>query len=720
MNLLYLHSWYLQDEATGQQHARDSLRIIDEHPESFPVNRDIVEIAAVKKQSIWMLAVLLRGQSLQENTDMLASIQVYLSKCGIPFADNKSFLPARGNTIREALDQEYAVISTFQLNDTSASVPNTPTQADAITTDAEELSVDADNVVVSSEPAPTMQQEEPDAPLVEDTADDLAIQDSDIAPAADTSLAIDEAEKLAAEAQIQKQEKLALRKQKRKKRILKSALSVLGLALTIVICYFFIQSRRNAAIVTYTNETFETLVAELQEDATDQWAKQIYSALHLQSVGIEDGEEGYKVVTMHITMPVIEQDKIPFPTYDQSNPKQYLTSAFETCSNYIQNGATQSTTVVLDVLPADSGYEHTYHTATLSALEKDVQTCANSIWRSIAASGSVLDATTDILFPDPVTIDYSTDPPEDIDSTLYTTLYQAYLTELSNVLADSDLEIDGLNTSDADAIYQVLYQKLAARLYAPYEPVLSWNASLQTLVFQITMPSFDTIWEEAVAEVFKEVQLHIAEGIPDNDALLQQLIKVINREAIDLRYYSTGQPTVSFAIDLTSLAEYGVTISPDAIAFAYEYIDAFNQAYDKLATDVAALPPYEKQERPESSVMVGNSGENYMKITLRTTAGDGDHFVKFVRTDAEDNASSLSVYIRDGETINAYLPAGEYKILHAIGTDWYGSDYFFGQDGHYYLDNGTLKVANGYTYAAPLPGIEESEAGSSILDMFTF
>ena len=68
-------------------------------------------------------------------------------------------------------------------------------------------------------------------------------------------------------------------------------------------------------------------------------------------------------------------------------------------------------------------------------------------------------------------------------------------------------------------------------------------------------------------------------------------------------------------------------------------------------------------------------------LTIRTSNGGQNYFVKLVDYLSEE--TSMTYFIRSGQSINIDVPIGEYEIRYATGKVWYGESILFGNQTQY-------------------------------------
>lgn len=147
-----------------------------------------------------------------------------------------------------------------------------------------------------------------------------------------------------------------------------------------------------------------------------------------------------------------------------------------------------------------------------------------------------------------------------------------------------------------------------------------------------------------------------------------------------------------------------------ALDILYERFDTtLTQKAEELAEQINSNLVITAVEAPGTGVLYGdNSGR---QITIETSADLRDIHVTFYKlsgTDlSEDGAKSLSAYIHAGDTLNIYLPNGNYKLIQGTGSEWFGDEYLFGPEGSYSVSDILITIESGYSYTLTLYGVSD-------------
>lgn len=147
---------------------------------------------------------------------------------------------------------------------------------------------------------------------------------------------------------------------------------------------------------------------------------------------------------------------------------------------------------------------------------------------------------------------------------------------------------------------------------------------------------------------------------------------------------------------------------PDELTKISEEIAAVrNEKANQLMEKVNAEFVIQTQELPATKVLWGdNSGQ---PIYVETSAELDDLHITFYRlsgTDlSEEGEKALSAYLRGGDSLTVYLPAGNYKMVQGSGDNWYGDTHAFGPSGYYSVSDILMAIQGGYEYTLKLYGV---------------
>ena len=76
------------------------------------------------------------------------------------------------------------------------------------------------------------------------------------------------------------------------------------------------------------------------------------------------------------------------------------------------------------------------------------------------------------------------------------------------------------------------------------------------------------------------------------------------------------------------------------------------------------------------SVVKYHSLEAIAPLEIKTRSGSGNYYVKLVT--AYTNKMVLTVFVREGCSVEIDVPLGSYQLKYAVGKTWYGTEHLFG------------------------------------------
>lgn len=159
-----------------------------------------------------------------------------------------------------------------------------------------------------------------------------------------------------------------------------------------------------------------------------------------------------------------------------------------------------------------------------------------------------------------------------------------------------------------------------------------------------------------------------------------------------------------------------ITLEMEYAAGVSEGLRVIHEDLDALCTEKAAALTekvnqelvHQPQEKPGTKVLSGNN--NGQTITVKTSADLYDLHITFYELSGTDLSEAgtkrLSAYVNAGDSLNVYLPAGNYKLVQGYGESWYGDELAFGPGGTYTESDILLQIEYGYEYTLTLYGVE--------------
>ncbi|GAB3053004.1 hypothetical protein GCM10027155_19250 [Acinetobacter apis] len=100
---------------------------------------------------------------------------------------------------------------------------------------------------------------------------------------------------------------------------------------------------------------------------------------------------------------------------------------------------------------------------------------------------------------------------------------------------------------------------------------------------------------------------------------------------------------------------------------------------------------------PETGIIGNSNFEGVAPLQVKIPLTGDSYFLKI--TNAYTNEYLASYFIRPGEILNVNLPVGSYTIKYALGKEWYGEKYLFGENTYYAKTDQIFNFQfNGYEY----------------------
>jgi len=208
------------------------------------------------------------------------------------------------------------------------------------------------------------------------------------------------------------------------------------------------------------------------------------------------------------------------------------------------------------------------------------------------------------------------------------------------------------------------------------------DASLQRLAKQ---EGANALGEEEIARAFQE-------GLTAQAAALKK----------------KGAEKAEFEVDIDQL--FGETPSAGEAfdAFLSDYADAYDSMLSDLGYDVSSLPDYPALDFPKSGRVGGSTRGT--KVVFKIPKDGAARFVQMRKTGTDELA--VSGFIRPGQSISLRVPKGEYYVLVASGTVWYGPEYLFGDSGDYSSTEDIQIKGSNYYHILTLGGVTDGNMSS--------
>ncbi len=413
----------------------------------------------------------------------------------------------------------------------------------------------------------------------------------------------------------------------------------------------------------WDKEDVEALLKELSEQAKDPWLKAIYDA-GPEAVSQQGAELIFELRTYDPKLDELgEYDKDPSTWF----------------SDFKYN-AGEGTMALALIMTPDGPDE-----ASLSALKKAVQQQAETSKAAFDKKATRI-ALADYILPKPCESIKTTD---DILTDNLTRDFRSHA---------------GLISDD--------FTGLATLFWAQQSQTLSVKDGPHALVLNCkgadSVKLMQGAYEKTLDAMKQRYKANELSGNEIEDALKLNLIKAANTAR------ENGGASYAFKIDFDKL--YG----DDDFGEEYRaYFDAFDysETSEKLVEEVQALPDAQPQPFPKSGRISGSTGGTKVIISAPS---DGDGRYVQMRESGTDEVK-VSMFIRSGGSATVYVPRGMYYLLVASGSEWYGVDGLFGDDGTYSETSETEILSSKYYHTIKLQATTDgnmSSYGASMSDFF--
>jgi len=122
---------------------------------------------------------------------------------------------------------------------------------------------------------------------------------------------------------------------------------------------------------------------------------------------------------------------------------------------------------------------------------------------------------------------------------------------------------------------------------------------------------------------------------------------------------------------------------------------------DEMADKIRDNMIRESVNEPRTQIRRGaDNPKTYIPLKIYTPDHYDSHYFKIY--DATNGEMVMNIYIREGDSITAYLPEGSYTVRYCTGKNWYGYEELFGPDGDYLRFNETFRLKKGNKYTLTL------------------
>ncbi len=181
----------------------------------------------------------------------------------------------------------------------------------------------------------------------------------------------------------------------------------------------------------------------------------------------------------------------------------------------------------------------------------------------------------------------------------------------------------------------------------------------------------------------------------DKNLVIEDFAKYLN-----VYYYSDSSQLNTKTFNFTysqNLNEFNINddfyveIVNDIYEEFIKFEEVFNPFYSKLQEEYFFI------ERPylETTVIIDNTGGSRFRQVKINVQCLTDCYIKIFSYDYTSDILDdiiYSAYIKSGETMQLFLPEGDYIVKYATGEKWYGNIHKFSDTGHYIAFSNVLSV----------------------------
>ena len=187
-------------------------------------------------------------------------------------------------------------------------------------------------------------------------------------------------------------------------------------------------------------------------------------------------------------------------------------------------------------------------------------------------------------------------------------------------------------------------------------------------------------WEKMLEDAEAQAKTAMEDMLGAPDFSRDDLDRVLGEQlaAAFLPYaYSTKTPSVlRMTVDLNALASDGPASATALMDFFREYMQAADEAVDRLAAYAATLPYYPDVPLIDTTLLTGASDAEGSRVIFDTKGTQLHGYVLVER----NGVKVLSGFIHQGVRLQTRLTPGSYRVYFTVGETWYGERYFFGAD----------------------------------------
>lgn len=134
----------------------------------------------------------------------------------------------------------------------------------------------------------------------------------------------------------------------------------------------------------------------------------------------------------------------------------------------------------------------------------------------------------------------------------------------------------------------------------------------------------------------------------------------------------------------------------DFVDYVLSMTPDFEQKIAQLTAYAQSLPDYPPREQPATGVLESQANQEDGTLLILRAQDDGQG--RYVALVDPAGQTALTAFLRAGESCRAYVPEGDYTLLCATGTQWYGPVRMFDQAGSYSASQQPLTILDSSRY----------------------
>ncbi len=368
-------------------------------------------------------------------------------------------------------------------------------------------------------------------------------------------------------------------------------------------------------------------LGQYAEETDDIWQKAIFEA-GAKDVAADPEEDGKYVFKLRGFDPGIKE----LGKFSEDNRQDYLSDVFENASKY---------------------------DLEVSLVVENGEFSAKSV-KSLKSAVSKVADTAKKGFKD--------------NNVLYAVAYDLFYDSFGKNVKKAD---DIVMASDALISWQLMHydylerlsaQQWTAFLYGQVKQSLDVSGGPYDIKLNCTCIDFNQLVESAKADAYEELKYMDYDNRWAGDVLEYRYLVALADNAISMR--KKGEETYSIQINIDNEPYFSAEYTEHLSMYPYE------DGLENLKGEVSELPEYAAKHFPSAGWLSGSKNGTQVKIKAPK---DSDPYYVQLRNYHNDEMVA-SGFVVPGKTCVLRVPKGDYYIVMACGTTWYGEKLLFGDE----------------------------------------